>query len=362
MNQIYQFFVKAEDGGEPRLENHASVEILVLGAKDTVPMFSFVQRSYYIQEDTIPGEIIGTARAESDMPLIYSIVPIWDEAGSSHATFAIDQSGQVRLGQPLDRETRSSFILSIKAQMRTSPSIAASCQMDVFITDVNDNKPEFESQLYNVTVIENADIGTSIIQLRARDSDLIGELEYAFPPDMVGLATVFGVDRKTGWVSLLSTLDREERTSYHMTVLAYEVDETGGSYINRAPVLFTASTDLIVVVTDFNDNAPRFPRDHYSVSVSERASLDTVILVLVASDDDLGVNADVRYFVCDGDPLGQFGVNEFGELTVKSALAWGKSSDYELKVAASDGAFATRCTVSVAVLDYNDHSPQCLEV
>jgi len=52
--------------------------------------------------------------------------------------------------------------------------------------------------------------------------------------------------------------------------------------------------DVIVYVTDVNDNAPTFSQSESTVSIVENAPAD-VIMTLTAHDDDVGNNALVTY-------------------------------------------------------------------
>ena len=72
----------------------------------------------------------------------------------------------------------------------------------------------------------------------------------------------------------------------------------------------TATTNVIITVTDVNDNPPVFARDNYVTAVNEEAPPGTVILSLDTTDADTGVNADVSYFITKGDQLGRFEVNK----------------------------------------------------
>ena len=50
-NQLFQFFVKATDGGSPALESHVPVEVLVMGRNDSPPKFSNTRRLFFVDED-----------------------------------------------------------------------------------------------------------------------------------------------------------------------------------------------------------------------------------------------------------------------------------------------------------------------
>jgi len=58
--------------------------------------------------------------------------------------------------------------------------------------------------------------------------------------------------------------------------------------------LLRGFTDVIVYVTDVNDNPPTFSQSQSTISVIENAPAD-VIMTFTAHDDDVGHNALVTY-------------------------------------------------------------------
>ena len=65
--------------------------------------------------------------------------------------------------------------------------------------------------------------------------------------------------------------------------------------VSASDGLLRGFTDVIVHVTDVNDNAPTFSQSACSISLPENAPADDVIMTLTALDDDLGDNALVTY-------------------------------------------------------------------
>jgi len=69
-------------------------------------------------------------------------------------------------------------------------------------------------------------------------------------------------------------------------VVRYAVSASDGSLRGFA--------DVVIYVTDVNDNSPTFSQSEYTISVTENAPAD-VIMTLTAYDDDVGDNALVTY-------------------------------------------------------------------
>lgn len=76
-----------------------------------------------------------------------------------------------------------------------------------------------------------------------------------------GANTIFTVDRK-GDLFVTRSLDREEKSLYHLTARMYDGNNK----------LIEDSGEFVVQVTDLNDNVPVFPRT-YNGSIMERSAI-----------------------------------------------------------------------------------------
>ncbi len=83
----------------------------------------------------------------------------------------------------------------------------------------------------------------------------------SFKIDGEGANTIFTVDHK-GDLFVTRSLDREEKSAYHLTARMYDGNNK----------LIEDSGDFIVQVTDLNDNRPVFPRT-YNGSIVERSMI-----------------------------------------------------------------------------------------
>ena len=78
----------------------------------------------------------------------------------------------------------------------------------------------YQKSQYVTVVPENAEIGTSIATVSARDGDWgrFGEVSYSLVGDAaLGL---FSVDARSGEITSVAAFDRERRDEYHFTVMA----------------------------------------------------------------------------------------------------------------------------------------------
>jgi len=54
-NQVFQFFVRAQDRGSPPLYSNVPVDVYVMGAQDVAPMFERKDDKFFIPENSPPG-------------------------------------------------------------------------------------------------------------------------------------------------------------------------------------------------------------------------------------------------------------------------------------------------------------------
>ncbi|XP_075919017.1 cadherin-2-like [Petromyzon marinus] len=100
---------------------------------------------------------------------------------------------------------------------------------------------------------------------------------------------LFVMDTVTGRVSVTRSLDREVIAQYRLK--CYAVD-TSGRHLEK-PV------DLVVDVTDVNDDRPTFAKEVFHSSVVEGSPQGTFVMRVVASDmdDPLTLNGAIRYHI-----------------------------------------------------------------
>ena len=107
------------------------------------------------------------------------------------------------------------------------------------------------------------------------------------------IAKYLVLDKKSGIISLgnYSVFDREKVDIHFLTVEAR--DDLGRG--NRNTV------ELLIHLTDVNDNAPKFEKEFYEISVDESLPKDSQILPLNALDVDAGRNGRLTYTIIESD-------------------------------------------------------------
>uniref|UniRef100_A0A671Q6N2 Protocadherin Fat 2-like n=1 Tax=Sinocyclocheilus anshuiensis TaxID=1608454 RepID=A0A671Q6N2_9TELE len=357
-NKIFSFKVKARDGGIPFYNSSVPVQVKVVPPEVTLPQFTEPLYSFSASEDLPIGYEIGTVKADTDMPLIYSLVNGNTIDSNKEHVFAVDKdSGALVMQKNIDHEKTKVYKIDVIAQgNHNGTDVASLVSVHIEVQDVNDNQPVFEADPYEAFLAENLPPGTTVIQVTANDVDtnVNGKVSYTLEPNSDDIGDMFTIDSQTGWITTLKKANSETKQLYRLSVVATDHGDT---------VKLSSSVLVEVTITDENDNPPQFTEELYQGSILENSRPGETIVTLTTADKD--VSAENRQIVCyitDGDPLGQFSVTAAGEewtVISKSPLDREDKDKYTLKIIATDGRFQTSANVEVHVLDLNDNSPLC---
>ncbi|KAJ1216340.1 hypothetical protein NDU88_003943 [Pleurodeles waltl] len=303
-----QLLIEAFDGGWPRQSGWLWVEVVVLDANDNPPTFSESEYEAFMPEDALPGSTVCSVHASDPDQGSNGMVQyhLLDPAGQSPGGpfFLVEpRSGVVRVTRPLDRESRAVHQLLVLAQDGGSEPEQSSSRLTIRVLDINDNSPHLSVSFLlpgGPAISEGTLFGEYIARVSASDPDTEdgaeeeaqrvwvslqgGEGAFSLlPAGVPGMGLYF--------LCVAGVLDREAQEQHHLRLLAWDSGQ---------PPLWTEE-DLLLRVTDINDQAPTFLLPHYQLSVPEAAVPGTVLLILSAQDLDAeGPNSQVRYRLLKG--------------------------------------------------------------
>uniref|UniRef100_A0A8D0H422 Cadherin-22 n=1 Tax=Sphenodon punctatus TaxID=8508 RepID=A0A8D0H422_SPHPU len=262
----------------------------------------FVVEEYTGTEPLYVGKIHSDSD-EGDGSIKYTI------SGEGAGTiFLIDElTGDIHATERLDREQKTFYTLRAQARDRqTDRLLEPESEFIIKVQDINDSEPRFLEGPYIGSVAELAPIGTSVMQVTASDAD---DPSYGSSARVVYSVLEgeqhFTVDSKTGVIrTAVANLDRETQDRYEVVIRATDMaGQLGG---------LSGSTTVTIVITDVNDNPPRFPQKMYQFSIAETAPMGTPIGRVKAEDSDVGENTDMTYQIKDEEGLGAFRVTTDG--------------------------------------------------
>lgn len=171
-NKIFNFKVKARDGSLPFYNSTVPVQVKVVPPEVPLPKFSEPLYTFSAAEDIPIGTEIGSVRADSDMPLIYSLVDGNTVESNKDKVFTLDkESGTLLLQKTIDHEKTKWYQIDVIAQgNHNGTDVASLVSVSIQVQDVNDNQPVFDASPYRAFLAENMPAGTTVIQVRPRRS------------------------------------------------------------------------------------------------------------------------------------------------------------------------------------------------
>lgn len=362
-NQLFQFFVRAQDNGKPQLHSDVPMDVYIMSPSEVPPVFEKKDKDLFLSESSPPGTLISRVKligqsgnngtlASGGTTTRFRVISSMRDKGEE-PMFTVNESGELRLGnRPLDREQIDFYTIGVLAETDSSPPLTAMLEINVHVQDENDNVPVFECESYMLTVAENVEKGTTVLRVNAIDGDIKsnGDVKYSFGTSASEFDNLFHIDENTGAISTLGELDRERRQNYKIQVVA--TDQSHPRHTARAMVWLQ--------LKDYNDNPPLFSQDKYMASVSEDALPGTVVIQFSVSDSD-EVSVPTEYYISSGDPASQFQIRSTGELYVAKPLDRESVEDYNLEIIVSDGRFSTVTNLSINVEDANDNPLYCMK-
>ena len=154
----------------------ALVYVNVSDANNFAPVFERAPYSVSVFEDAPVGTtvlIVGATDSDvgQNAQITYSLGT--DGGEQEHSEFVINpQTGAITTTRLLDREQVSGYLLTVTARDGGVPPLSDTTDVEISITDVNDNAPTFEFPQYQGSAVEDVLVGTSVLKVTATDADI----------------------------------------------------------------------------------------------------------------------------------------------------------------------------------------------
>ncbi|XP_026037426.1 protocadherin Fat 3 isoform X1 [Astatotilapia calliptera] len=344
------------------------LEVKILDVNDNKPLFETSTYVATVMEGMPVGTRVVQVRAldpdwGSNGQVTYSLGPLltynldltrdasfFSGPVSTTSVFAIDsKTGWITTVSQMDHEACSSYSFEVVASdLAELLPLSSTTVVTITVSDVNDNPPLFERELYRGAVKESDPLGEVVAVLKTKDRDGTDQnhlvsfcITGGNPRGVFGLALVQGEWK----VYVSGLLDREQQDWYLLNITASDG-------------LYVAHTAVEVTVMDANDNRPICNQAVYSTSFPEDIPINKGILRVGATDADSGSSAEIQY------SLFGIGVEDFymdantGELRTAIVMDRELAPSYKLIAQATDGGgLFCRSDIFLKVLDVNDNAP-----
>ncbi|RXM35810.1 Cadherin-23 [Acipenser ruthenus] len=343
----YRLTVTVKDNPEnPRIARRDSDSLLisVSDENDNRPLFTEPSYRAQIAENSLAGTPVSVLNGPilaHDNDLGPNAVVTYRLLGSRLDLFTVDSRRgvvSVRGGAILDREALSDPRLELVLVAEDVGQLNSSVPLSITVLDENDNQPVFNPAVLSVRLQENSPAGMVLTQVSASDADsgVNGWLTYRIEG---GAQDRFVMNASSGALLVGNvTLDREERDSYRLIVVASD---------RGTPPLSGTST-LSLVLEDLNDSRPEFLIPVQTVNINESTPPGAVIAQVTATDRDL--RPRLEYYIIEiqarddtNSPVaGQqdvFGIDfHSGAVFVRSALNRELVATFDITISVHDNA------------------------
>ncbi|XP_017728347.1 PREDICTED: protocadherin gamma-B4 [Rhinopithecus bieti] len=331
---------------------HVNVEIEDIN--DHTPTFTQNSFELQISESAQPGTrfILGSAH---DADIGSNTLQNYQLSPSDHFSLINKEKSdgskypEMVLKTPLDREKQKSYHLTLTALDFGAPPLSSTAQIQVLVTDANDNAPVFSQEVYRVSLSENVYPGTTVLQVTATDQDEGVNAEITFSFSEASQITQFDLNSNTGEITVLNTLDFEEVNEYSIVLEARD----GGGMI--------AQCTVEVEVVDENDNVPEVIFQSLPNLIMEDAELGTHIALLKVRDKDSRHNGEVTCKL-EGDVPFKILTSPRNtyKLVTDAVLDREQNPEYNITITATDRGkppLSSSFSITLHIGDVNDNAP-----
>ncbi|XP_073779905.1 protocadherin Fat 4 isoform X2 [Danio rerio] len=350
LNMILTLEITAKDKGLPPIAAQTEISFEVIQENQFAPQFLNSQVEFFVPEDLPVGSVIGKIQGKDKDVGSNGVISYSFDGGNENGLFSIEHfSGLIMLVKGLDFEKSETHHLSVIAKDGGWRPKKGRLNVTVYVTDLNDNPPIFTSKDYVASVLENAFIGTLVLQVWAKDSDtgIHSQITYSV---IAGDAQLFSLDSKNGSITTLEIFDYEQNQHFELTVKATNIGP---------PFLFDIARIYIQVV-GVNEFIPAFQRHLYNFSVSEALMPQTEIGSILATDYDLGPDGEVFYILVGQSKKSNFVVDKHtGKIYIAKDLKTRLKNEDVLHVLAKNRGAITgfnvdEALIHLSILDEND--------
>uniref|UniRef100_A0A3B4YEG6 Cadherin domain-containing protein n=1 Tax=Seriola lalandi dorsalis TaxID=1841481 RepID=A0A3B4YEG6_SERLL len=356
---FYQLLIEVEDKGDPKKFGYLQVNVTIQDINDNPPMFEQDQYQTSVFEDI--GTVVALLTvSDSDSPTANGNISVSILGGNEQRHFEVHTSSVpnlslIKVASVLDRERISSYNLTVSVSDNGKPMARSSfASLVIFVNDINDHPPIFQETLYTVDISEDIPKGSYIKGVSATDGDSGQNANLRYSLVSGNALGWFSISENSGLVTSAALLDREIASEIVLNISAKDQ--------GLQPKI--SYTKLIVNITDVNDQVPTFTQSTYHVSLVEHAPAGTELVMLSASDDDLGANGTIRFSFDAETPAS---VQELfrldamsGRLSTAMELDREDQASYLLHIQAADAGSPPLHSVgkvNITLKDINDNRP-----
>ncbi|XP_015800923.3 protocadherin alpha-8 [Nothobranchius furzeri] len=356
---VYKLDVQASDKGSPPMKTDCRVIIKIQDKNDNKPEIEITSLSSTVPEDSKPGTVIALISvSDSDSGLNGKVLCRLTE----HVPFELKPSFKENMyslvtKEALDREAVSHYDVFITATDCGEPPLSALKALDIRVSDVNDNAPEYPHSPLELYLTENNPPGGSIYSVSACDMDLNENavVSYRVIKGESGhkdMASFLNINSENGEISALKSFDFETVKTFQFQVVASD---------SGSPSL-SSNVTVNVFILDQNDNAPVIL---YPVSsngsaegveeVPRNVNAGHLVTKVRAYDADIGYNGWLLFSLQEVTDHSLFGLDRYtGQIRTLRSFTETDEAEHKLLILVKDNgnvSLSATATVIVKVVE-----------
>ena len=329
----------------------ATVSVEVMDENDNSPSFDMSLYNVSVPETLPPqGFILGVHASDPDAGKNGTVFYALDD--SVQETFHLNSStGQLTTLARLDYERQAQYQFTVTAfDMGTPPQVSVVTVL-LRLVNFDDECPRFENPVFIAELPYDPDAGMVpnvnmvIVSVMATDPDRLSNVTYSLISS-TDLGNILSLNPMTGDITL-TRVDPELRGQYTLNVSASDANCIEQSFAR-----------VEVNIGNINDHSPVL--GPCTASLIENPPNGTIVIRLVATDEDIGFNGLVTYSLLTNTELFSIDASSGVVRTIAAPRRYDREEQslYSIGVIASDGGNRQDyCQLIINLIDENDNAP-----
>jgi protocadherin Fat 1/2/3 len=354
-----QNFGNTADSSQPTILNvsvtdgvytsYTRVKITILPANLHNPTFEKLVYEFEVNENQLPGRLVGTVKASDDDFGKYGHISYSIVSDEMNEVFDVDsEKGVLTTRIKLDRERRSNYEILIRAS--DDGARVGYTTVRVKVADENDFSPQFINAEYKLSIPSNISKNIVFHKIKAIDLDenQNAAIKYSiYDAENKGIKDVFGINEKNGGLFLKIDAQKFENQPFQFFVRAHD----SGSL----PLYSDVPVNVYVMAS--SENPPVFEKREKTLFLTENSEPGTLICRVTMLGN---VTANLRIISNDDQNDPQFTINNDGELKLGKTLDRETRDIHYIDILAetdSSPPLTAVQEIELRILDINDATP-----
>ncbi|XP_041711685.2 protocadherin Fat 1a isoform X3 [Coregonus clupeaformis] len=274
MEPLYNLNVSVSDGV---FRSSAMVKVTVNGANFHNPTFPQVDYVVELTENSPVGTLVAEAKATDEDPGTYGRLTYHIVNDFAKDKFSVNENGEIFTLEILDRENAIEKVIPISLMAKDGGGKVGFCIINVILTDINDNAPQFRAVEYNANVASDVPRGTTVVKIAASDMDegSNADIAYTIEADVENVEENFEIHPFSGVIVTKESLIGLENDLYAFYVRAKDAGSPSKQSVVRVYIRIVAPEVPV----------PKFAEPHYRFTIAEDMPIGTDIDVIQAESE-----------------------------------------------------------------------------